>query len=195
MSLSWEDPKGEVQVSVAEPGSKLRVSLARGRPQAIIATPYSAGRALLPCGALYPEVLARQDSREDSLRLDWPGGYAASLAALLKARGVDPWGFDLYRLLDEALEKASDPWLVPPRDVARRLSASTFKISIFKEPKRFAVTLPPPPEASAWAPESPFAQAASSVSLLPAGLWRFVDKEHVLLVSVDSEGQATSLLY
>jgi hypothetical protein len=190
MELSWRGPDGGRRSARAAPGSSVLVEVARGFPQAVFARPSSSGRALLPAGALYPEALAAEGPGEgfEELRLDWRGGYAASLAAALEGGGVDPSGFDVYALVDGAVARAGDPWLHPALEVARRLAEGDFRIDLFGEPERFPVDLPGP---GPWAPESPFAPAPEgSTARLPEGLWRFLGEEAELLVSVDSAGRA-----
>jgi hypothetical protein len=175
----------------------LRVDVERGRPQAILALPSSAGRTLQPAGALYPEALTKgaspADGGADELVLDWPGGYAASVALALAGGGIDPWGYDLSRLAREALDRCADPWLIPALEAARRLLALEFRIDAYKEPKRMRVNLPEP---GPWVPESPFEGAAESsiaggwVAAVPEGLWRFLSPDEELLLSVDAEGRA-----
>jgi hypothetical protein len=197
MRLSWMEPGGSLRSLLAEPGSRHEIKVRRGSPQAIVALPISSGRSLCPAGALYPEGLAGRKAGEgmDELSLDWRGGYAASLFAALEGGGVDPCGFDLYALVDQAIARSSDPWLLAPLEVARRLTASGFRIDAFKKPKLMAVDLVP---GRSWAPESPFAaapvplrSAAAEIAQLPEGLWRFVGEDSELFVSVDSSGRAT----
>jgi hypothetical protein len=192
MAVTWKDPGGGLRSALAMPGSRLRVELDRGRPQAILALPSSSGRTLLPAGALYPEGQAGGE-----LVLDWKGGYAASIAAALCGGGVDPWGYDLSRLARDALARCADPWLLPALEAARRLAALDFRIDAYADPPRSAVVLPGGP----WAPDSPFEpapEASSSgdvtagdvVAMLPEGLMRFLGPGGELLVSVDGEGRA-----
>ena len=193
MSLAWRDPEGGLRSSDAEPGSSLRIEVERGFPQALVARPSSSGMLLLPAGALYPEALAAQGSGggADELRLDWRGGYAASIASELEGGGIDPSGFDLYSLVDEAIVRAEDPWLVPPLETARLLAEGDFRIDHYKRPKRFKFSLPGP---EPWAPESPFASApegSASTVFVPEGLWRFVGRGKELFVSVDEKGRTT----
>jgi hypothetical protein len=192
MSLAWRDPEGSLRSSAAEPGSSLRIEVERGFPQALVAQPSSSGMLLLPAGALYPEALVAQGSgRTDELRLDWRGGYAASIASELEGGGIDPSGFDLYSLVDEAIVRAEDPWLVSPLETARLLAEGDFRIDHYKKPKRFGFNLPGP---EPWAPESPFASAPEGTAatvFVPEGLWRFVGRGKELFVSVDEKGRAT----
>lgn len=189
MSLSWRNPGGRPGYALAAPGSRLKLEVERGFPQAVIARPTSSGRPLDPAGALYPEGLAGQGTEEgrDRLCLDWRGGYAASIALALEAGGIDTWGYDLYRLVDGALARTSDPWVLPALEAARRLADLDFRIDAYKEPRRLPVGLPEP---GPWAPESPFAAEASSSASLPEGLWRYLGASSELFVSVDSEGRA-----
>jgi hypothetical protein len=194
MSLSWRDPEGRLRSAEAEPGSSLCIEVERGFPQALIASPSSSGKPLFPAGALYPEALvARKGGEErDQLRLDWRGGYAASVAAALEKGGVDPSGYDLYALVDEAVSRAEDPWLVSPLATARRLAESDFRIDSYRKPKRFSLGLP---GMGPWAPESPFAPGPEASSVrLPEGLWRFVGIDEELFVSVDKKGKAICAL-
>jgi hypothetical protein len=197
LSLSWKGPDGGARSARAAPGSRLRIEVERGRPQAILARPSSFGGGLCPAGALYPEALAGRDAGagEDELLLDWRGGYAASVALALEGGGVDPFGYDLYALVDGALRRSGDPWLVPALEAARRLAGGNFRIDAYKRSELVSVGLPGP---GPWAPESPFAPpptvesaagASFSVSL-PTGLWRFVGPGEELIVSVDAEGRA-----
>jgi hypothetical protein len=188
MSLSWRDPEGRGRNASAEPGSRPRIEVGRGFPQALIALPSASGRLLLPAGALYPQALTAAGGEE--LLLDWRGGYAASLASALEEGGIDPAGFDLYALVDKALARSSDPWLLQPLEAARRLAEGSFRIDAFKEPERFPLALP---GSGPWAPESPFAPAPEGAALavsLPEGLWRFVGEGKELFVSVDEKGVA-----
>ncbi len=206
--LCWRDAGGRMRSALAPPGSSLSIELERGVPQAILAKPSSVGRSLLPAGALYPEGLTIVSAsegrrRRDELRLDWPGGYASSVALALEEAGIDPWAYDLGRLVDAAMANSSDPWLLPPLEVARRLSARDFRISLFKEAERFRVILP----GGTWWPESPFedipvpeadtGQSAERASLarLSPGLWRFLGRDSLLFVSVDESGGSTILEY
>jgi hypothetical protein len=193
MSLAWRDPEGSLRSSETGPGSSLRIEVKRGFPQALVAQPSSLGMLLLPAGALYPEALAARagGGETDELRLDWRGGYAASIASELEGGGVDPSGFDLYSLVDEAIVRAEDPWIVPPLEIARLLAEGDFRIDHYRKPKRFGFNLPGP---ESWAPESPFAAApagSASTVFLPEGLWRFVGRGKELFVSVDEKGRAT----
>jgi hypothetical protein len=187
LEVEWRDERGRSARASAAMGARLAIFVERGRPQAILAIPSSRGRPLRPAGALYPEALSEciGEGAIDLLRLDWPGGYAASIWRILEGGGVDPASFDLSRLVDEALARCSDPWLVDPIETARHLATSSFRVSIYKEPPRFSVQL----LGSPWAPESPFPQEAGSISSLPAGLWRFLSPEKELFVSVDEQGE------
>jgi hypothetical protein len=170
----------------------MHIEVERGLPQSILALSSSAGRGLMPAGALYPEALAA--SVEDEVVLDWKGGYAACVALALSGGGVDPWGYDLSKLVDEAVARCRDPWLIPANETAQRLADLDFRIDAFKEPKRWSVSLP---GSGPWAPESPFAAAPAassggdSVVLLSEGLWRFLGPGEELLASVDAAGRAT----
>jgi hypothetical protein len=188
MTLSWRDPEGRLREARAAAGSSVSIEVERGFPQALVALPSSSGEPLLPAGALYPEALAAGGGEGDELHLDWRGGYAASIAAALEGGGVDPAGFDLYGLVDKALARAEDPWLVSPLETARRLAEGSFRIDRYRRPKRFDLGLPGP---GPWAPESPFApMPEGSTARLPEGLWRFLGEDAELLVSVDSVGRA-----
>jgi hypothetical protein len=196
MSISWRDPEGRLRAAEAGPGASLRIEVERGFPQAILALPRASGEALLPAGALYPEALAAPSGADDELSLDWKGGYAARIAQAMEGWGADYSAYELYTLVDEAAERAQDPWLVPPAEAARRLAEGCFRIDRYGKPKRFAVELLGP---GPWTPESPFAAApqgspdapeGATVSL-PEGLWRFVGEGKELFVSVDSAGAAT----
>jgi hypothetical protein len=187
MALTWKGPGGRLRSALALPGSALRIEVERGLPQSILARPSSAGRELMPAGALYPEAMATDAGEE--LVLDWKGGYAASVALALLAGGVDPWGYDLSRLAGEALARCGDPWLIPAHETAQRLADLDFRIDAFKEPLRRPVSLP---GGGSWAPDSPFAAApTASVAALSEGLWRFLSPGEELLASVDAEGRAT----
>jgi hypothetical protein len=195
--LAWRSCSGELRSECVSPGSSLNIEVERGFPQAILALPMSAGRLLRPAGALYPEALVahKADESRDELILDWPGGYAGSVALALEGGGYDPCGYDLYRLVDEAIERSGDPWILPPLEAARRLAALGFGITAFKKPKLMDVDLG---DSGPWASESPFAAppsaapgGTSQIAQLPEGLWRFLGKEEELFVSVDSSGQAT----
>jgi hypothetical protein len=212
LELRWRDADGGFRSLSASPGESLSIDVQRGLPQAILALPSSDGRELDPAGALYPEALAGRSTGDSpsgaQLVLDWRGGYAASVALDLERAGLDPWAYDLSRLADQAVERCSDPWNVPPLGVASRLAAGDFRIDLFREPPRSAVTLPDP---GPWAPESPFAaaplaspagrdgagqgsDAQGPIAFLSEGLWRFVGTERELLVSVDAEGGASFAL-
>jgi hypothetical protein len=184
MALTWRGSGGRLCSALASPGSRFRIEVERGLPQAILALPSSAGRGLLPAGAIYPGTAGEE------LVLDWKGGYAASVALALGRAGVDPWGFDLARLAEEALSRCGDPWLFPALESARALAERDFRIDLFREPQRFPVILPGP---GPWAPESPLAPAPGQPALLPKGLWRFLGSGEELLVSVDPEGGALVL--
>lgn len=189
MSLSWRDPDGRLRSLQAVPGSSCRIEVERGFPQAIIVRPSLSGRELCPAGALYPEGIAAGQPEKDSgeLQLDWRGGYAASIALALEGGGIDPSCYDLYRLVDGAIARSGDPWIVSPVEAARRLADLDFRIDLYNEKARTSVALPGP---GPWAPESPFASEAGAAASLPEGLWRFVGKASELFVSVDSEGRA-----
>lgn len=199
--LRWRGPAGEQRSALATPGSRLAVEVERGRPQALLASPRSAGRPLRPAGGLYPEALRQSSSalalsgREeapDELSLDWEGGYAASVAAALLGSGLDPWAYDLRALASEAARRSLDPWLLPPLEVARLLVEGEFRITRFATPKRYAISLPRP---GPWSPESPFEAASDArVAQLPQGLWRFLGPESELWVEVDGEGSAAWVL-
>jgi hypothetical protein len=194
MTISWRDPKGRPSSSQALPGSSRRIEVERGFHQAILARPSSSGRPLGPAGALYPEAIAlREPGREaDELLLDWRGGYAASIALALEGEGFDPCRYDLYRLVDGALARSGDPWLLSPLEAARRLAALDFRIDLYDEGPRWGVLLP---GSGPWAPESPFAAEAGGSASLPEGIWRFLALDEELLVSVDSAGRAATILY
>jgi len=188
MSLSWRDPGGCLRRAEAEAGSYIDIEVERGFPQALLAQTFSSGKQLLPAGALYPEALV--GGKVDELRLDWRGVYAASVALALEGGGIDPSGFDLYALVDGAIARAGDPWLVAPLEAARRLAEGSFRIDRYKAPKRFDLSLPGP---APWIPESPFASAPEGEALsvkLPEGLWRFVGEGRELFASVDAKGAA-----
>jgi hypothetical protein len=199
MSLAWRDPEGRLRNEDAASGSSVRIEVERGRPQAIIAIPSSSGRALMPAGALYPEALAEAggEGGASELGLDWRGGYAASLAIELEKGGIDASGYDLYALVDKAIARAEDPWLVPPLEAARRLAEGGFRIDLYRKPKRFGLELPGP---GPWVPESPFAPLPSGAdgrglsASLPEGLWRYVGCGEELFVSVDEKGAAAFAL-
>jgi len=189
MSVAWKASGGSLRSASAAPGSSLRIEVDRGIPQAILALPSTRGSALMPAGALYPDGLDGPiDGGEgaDELVLDWTGGYAASVATALAGAGLDPWSFDLSRLAREASARCADPWLVSPHEAARRLSALEFRISLYADPTRSAVSLPGP---GPWAPESPFEPAPEgAVAMLSEGLWRFVSPCGELLAALDAEG-------
>ena len=187
LEVSWRDEKGTCVMSRAPFGTALTITVERGVPQAILALPLSRGRALRPAGILYPEGLERgeREGDIDLCHLDWIGGYSANLWRLLESRGVDPCSFDLTRLVDEASARCSDPWIIEPYEVARRLVSSSFRLSLYKNGDSFPVILPD----SAWAPESPFPPATDSIVSLPAGLWRFLGSQNELFVSVDEQGE------
>ena len=198
--LRWRDAAGLERSSDASPGSRVQIEVKRGRPQAILALPAPCSRGMEPmepmepAGALYPEALEATDS--DALSLDWPGGYAASIALDLESAGLDPWAYDLSRLAAEGLARSGDPWLLPALEAARRLAEGSFRADAFRERSRSAVVLPGP---GPWAPESPFAAAPlgsgeGPLAMLPEGLSRFVGPAGELLVSVDAEGNATCLI-
>jgi len=203
MTLAWRGADGKALSVSALPGESVPIELERGRPQALLAVLDSKGRLLEPAGALYPEALTRpsplrEAGYEDSICLDWAGGYAASLALAFEKRGLDPWGYDLYRLVDGALARTRDPWTQAPLDVARLLSSLDFRIDRYKEKKRFTVSLP----CRAWSPESPFEAAplastggGVSIAQLTPGLWRFLGIDSELLVSVDEKGGASFVEY
>jgi hypothetical protein len=193
ISLSWKGPEGRSRSLLAPFGSRQRIEVERGAPQALIARPYSSGRPLRPAGALYPLALAAAESEKgvDELSLDWRGGYAASIALALEGGGIDPACYDLYRLVDGAIARSGDPWLVSPVEAARRLAALDFRIDLYGEAPRASVVLPGP---GPWAPESPFAEEAASTASLPEGLWRYLGASSELLVSVDPDGRAAVLV-
>jgi hypothetical protein len=189
LEVSWRDEKGARVMSKAPFGGALTITVERGLPQAILALPLSGDRTLRPAGILYPEGLeaGERDGGIDLCRLDWLGGYAARVWRLLESGGVDPCSFDITRLVCEAQARCSDPWIVDPAEVARRLASSSFRLSLYKDGDSFPVILPD----SAWAPESPFAPAIGSIVSLPAGLWRFLGSQTELFVSIDDEGAFT----
>jgi hypothetical protein len=201
LDLAWREPGGRLRCLRAEPGSSVRIAVDRGLPQAILARPSSAGRGLRPAGALYPQGLSELPSAKaglsgdavsmDRLVLSWEEGYAASVALILADSGLDPWAYDLASLAREARARCGDPWLVPALETARLLASLSFRIDLFKEPRRFAVALPEP---GPWACESPFAPAPAveepPIAQLPEGLWRFLGQDRELLVRVDAEGGA-----
>lgn len=130
----------------------------------------------------------------DEIVLDWIGGYVASVACALEREGLDTRSYALERLGREIAERCADPWVVSADEIARRLYEKTMRASVFNEPRRYSVVLPPP---GPWAPESPCA-AAPKLSAkggvvgweteAPAGLWRFVGPENELILEVGSEG-------
>lgn len=190
MALAWKGPDGGRRFALAAPGSSLRIAVERGRPQAVLALPSSAGRSLLPAGALYPEALG--GGAGDDLTLDWLGGYAASVGLALEGGGVDPWGYDLYKLAREAYARCRDPWLLAALETAESLARGEFRIDRFTSPARLPFVLPGP---GPWSPESPFAAApVDGVAMLPPGLWRYLGEGGELLVSVSREGGAVFLL-
>jgi hypothetical protein len=191
ISLSWREPDGRARSLLASPGSRLKIEVERGYAQALIARPSSSGRQLCPAGALYPEALAGKSGKgSDELFLDWRGGYAGSIALALEGGGIDPGCFDLYRLVDGAIARSGDPWVVSPLEAARRLASLDFRIDLYNQASRRSVVLPGP---GPWASESPFAAEASSTASLSEGLWRFLGETGELLVSVDSGGRATTI--
>jgi hypothetical protein len=141
-----------------------------------------------PAGILYPQGLENGETERgiDLCRLDWQGGYAASLWRLLESGGVDPCSFDLERLVSGALERCSDPWRLEPAEVARRLISSSFRLSLYKDSERFPVS----PPGSGWSSESPFSPVLGSPGSLPEGLWRFLGPDEELFVSVNAQGAA-----
>ncbi len=160
----------------------------------------------MPAGCIYPEALGQSGVEKaggaDELALDWPGGYAASVASALLKGGLEPWAFDLSRLARGAVARSSDPWLVPCLEAARRLASLEFRIDAYAEPTRTAIRLPdqPPGQPASWASESPFepapefSEAAGSVAMLSEGLWRFLSPDGELLVSVDAEDRPSYVL-
>jgi hypothetical protein len=191
MAVTWKGIDGRLSSALALPGTRLRVEVERGEPQALLALPSSAGRGLRPAGAIYPR------DGSDELELDWVGGYAASLARALAGGGLDPWSYDLDRLAKEAAERCGDPWLKPILETARALADGDFRIDHFREPERFPVRLE---GEGPWAPDSPLAPAPGSdsggkppLANLPEGLWRFLGAAEELLVSVDGQGGALLL--
>ncbi len=192
MRVEWRGPDGSPRALEAAPGGRIEIEVERGAPQALVARPSSAGRPLRPAGALYPIALAGSESGKgaDELSLDWRGGYAASIALALEGGGIDPACYDLYRLVDGAIARSGDPWLVGPVEAARRLADLDFRIDLYNEPPHTSVVLPGP---GPWAPESPFAEEAASTASLPVGLFRYLGASSELFVSVDSEGRAASV--
>jgi hypothetical protein len=200
MALSWRGPGGGILSTPATPGAVVEIEVERGRPQEILALPSSAGRALRPAGALYPEALAAappaSGAQADELALDWLGGYLASVALSLEGAGIDPRTYDLDRLSREAASRSSDPWVLPAGETAARLLEGGLRASAFDDPERLRVALP---GEGPWAPESPFAAApareagpeARIEADLPVGLWRFVGIEEELIVSVEVNGSST----
>jgi hypothetical protein len=200
MALSWRGPGGGILSAPASPGGSMEIEVERGRPQELLALPSSAGRALRPAGALYPEALASappaSGALTDELALDWLGGYLAYVALALEGAGIDPRTYDLDRLSREAASRSGDPWVLPAGEVAARLVEGGFRASAFDDPERRRVALP---GEGPWAPESPFAAApapaagseAGIVADLPVGLWRFVGIEEELIVSLEGNGCST----
>lgn len=195
MEVFWKSAGGELRSAFASPGSRQRIDVDRGVPQGILAYPVSGERRLLPAGALYPEALAVAGGERiegaDALVLDWPGGYAASIAAELRRGGLEPWAYDLSRLAAEAVGRCSDPWLIPCLEAARRLSSLEFRLDAYASPTRMTFVLPGPGQ---WAPESPFESAPVSsaggrwVAMLSEGPWRFVSPQRELLAFVGADG-------
>jgi len=192
--LSWRGASGEREEAVADPGAEREISVQRGRFQAILAEPFLGGRCLRPAGALYPQNIAGPafgaPIGTDRLVLDWLGGYVATAARALEEADLDAAAFNLARLGDEARTRVTDPWLLPAREAAARLAAGTFRADSFREPPRFAVSLPGP---GPWAPESPFAAAPDAdgeawTARLPSGSSFFLGQGLDLLVSVDESG-------
>jgi len=208
--LEWIGGSGLRERLEAAPGSQVAVELPRGQDQALRAAAVAGGLVLAHAGALYPASLTAGAERFSlpstaggRLELDWRGGYAAEVAASLESAGIDPFRFDLARIVREIEARELDPWAaLAPRELARRLAAGTFRLDALREPARYPLVLPGP---GPWAPASPLAAApealgtapgavqgaaadAWSVSLGP-GIHRFVGFAEILVALVAAEGQ------
>ena len=130
--VSWRDEEGSPRQALLAEGEEIALRLRRGAPQAILATPLWDDAPLLPAGALYPHDLATlpgdfPSSTPDRMALSFASGYAAAVAAVIEAKGVDPWGYPIEKLAAAPIGAGKGP-LGPAavegcrRDSRRRIS-------------------------------------------------------------------------
>jgi hypothetical protein len=193
-TLGWRDAEGRPRSMPARPGASLRLELPRGMEQPLLFSGEAGGIPLLPAGASFPA--ARAPGREAAVALSWEGGWSATVEALLEGAGLAADRYDLGLLGALARERLGDPWLLDPREAARRLAAGSMRLSWLSMPELQPVELPSP---GPWFPESALAAAprplpgGSWEALLPPGLSRFVGRGLELLV-LRGEGEPLVLV-
>ena len=188
--VSWRDEGGSPRQAFVAEGAEIALRLRRGAPQAILAAPFWEGSPLLPAGALYPHDLATRpgdlpSSNPDRMVLSFASGYAAAVAAIIEAKGVDPWGYPIEKLAAVPIGAGKDPWDLPPWKAADAILGGAFRASAFPSARAsFAL-----PEGEPWLPESPFCavggEGGSRSATLADGLHYFYAEGQTLAVRVE----------
>ena len=191
-------------------GESVRLEIARGVPQWILAIPVSGAHELRPAAVLYPSGLDDGTARGvigeiPKIRADFSGGYAAVVAGCIEKAGYRAFEYPCDRLAaeletlsgeslipgNETLAPFPDPWTQAPETVAASLLQGNFRISSFRTPAvRFE--LPENSGGGCWYPESPFCRLyrtedGGQSALLCDGLDRFFSGSSTLLVRVEDE--------
>jgi len=191
-SVRWVDDRGEEQVLPAEGSGQITIRVARGRPQAILAYPFSRGIALRPAAALYPfglEVGGEKlpSPEADTLKMEFSSGYTAEVVRIMEKAGTNPWAYPVERLSSAWEDGVCDPWSLPPWKAARALMDGNFRKSLFS---RRVVGVLLPPDCRWWA-ETPFCRFENAEggqkALLNEGVSVFLSEDDKLIVSVDGE--------
>ncbi len=188
--VSWRDEGGSPRRALVAEGEEIALRLRRGAPQAILATPLWEDASLLPAGALYPHDLGTRpgdlpSSKPDRMALSFASGYAAAAAAIIEAKGVDPWGYPIEKLATVPIDAGKDPWDLPPWKAADAILGGAFRATAFPSARAsFAL-----PEGGPWLPESPFCavggEGGSLSATLADGLHYFYAEGQTLAVRVE----------
>lgn len=192
--VAWLDERGSRREAFIAEGEEIALRVRRGEPQGILATPLWEDLQLLPAGALYPHDLESQPDDLPSadpgrIALSFASGYAATVAAIIAEKGVDPWGYPLEKLAALPVDAGKDPWDLPTWKAADALIGGTFRATSFPA-ARAAFNLP---GGEVWLPESPFCviggDGGSRNAKLADGLHLFHSAGKTLAVRVE-EGKA-----
>lgn len=194
-ALQWIDEHGETQNAIMDKDDELSISVARGRPLAVVAYPVCLGQRFRPAAGLYPFDLEDTGGKlpsgePDMLEMSFASGYAAEAALCIEKAGRNPWAFPVEKLPSAWKDGASDPWSLPPWKCAQALIDGTFRKSLFRGS---AIQVALPSDCLWWA-ESPFCgfveSGSGQTALLHEGISIFFCAGNKLVVCVD-KGKTT----
>ncbi len=208
--IEWIDAASMHRSVYCGDGEGVRLEIARGIPQWIVATPVSGAHELRPAAVLYPSGLAAVTGpgfmgEIPKIRADFSGGYAAAVAGCIEKAGYRAFEYPCDRLAaaletlsgdslipgNESVAPVPDPWSQAPETVAASLLQGNFRMSSFRIPGA-GFELPENPGGEGWYPESPFCstyrtgEGGQSV-LLCNGLHCFFSGSTTLLVRVEGD--------